>query len=78
MRDKAKKAQEEKTAAKEERRRQNEEMMATMDSSNNVSLPNYDYDEQLRVYREVLPPKPEIFRSVGFNDQTLIKEIMAL
>ncbi len=53
-------------------------MMATMDSSNNVSLPNYDYDEQLRVYREVLPPAPEIFRPVGFNDQTLIKEIMAL
>ena len=78
MRDKIKKETEEKEAAKTERKRKALETLATMDSSNNVSLPNYDYDSQLKVYREVLPPKAEIFRPVGFNDQTLIKEIMAL
>lgn len=41
-------------------------------------MPNYVYDSQLRVYREVLPPKSEIFRPVGFNDQDLIKEIMEI
>ena len=42
--------------------------METMDASNNVSIPNYVYDEQLRVYREVMPPANQIFKSVGFND----------
>ena len=41
-------------------------------------MPNYVYDSQLRVYREVLPPKSQIFRPVGFNDQDLIKEIMEI
>lgn len=39
-----------------------------MDSSHNTSIPNYDYDEQLRVYREVLPPNPKLYRAVGYND----------
>ncbi len=52
--------------------------METMDASNNVSIPNYVYDEQLRVYREVMPPANQIFKPVGFNDQDLIKEIMNL
>ena len=49
-----------------------------MDASNNVLIPNYSYDEQLRVYREVLPPDSSIFKSVGFNAQPLIKELMDL
>lgn len=52
--------------------------MKTVDNSNNVSIPNYIYDKQLRVYREVLPPNNKLFKSVGFNDQELIKEIMTL
>ena len=39
-----------------------------MDNSSNVALPNYMYDEQLRVYREVLPPKNQVFKAVGHND----------
>ena len=44
------------------------ELMNTLDASNNVSLPNYVYDDQLRVYREVMPPANQIFKPVGFND----------
>jgi len=49
-----------------------------MDSSNNVLQPNYSYDDQLRVYREVNPPDKKVFKAVGFNSQPLIKELMEL
>lgn len=49
-----------------------------MDASNNVLIPNYSYDEQLRVYREVLVPDASVFKSIGFNSQPLIKELMQL
>lgn len=49
-----------------------------MDSSNNVLIPTYKYDDQLRVYREVFQPDPKIFKPVGFNTQPKIKEIMEL
>lgn len=52
--------------------------MKTVDNSNNVSIPNYIYDKQLRVYREVMPPNNKLFKAVGFNDQGLIAEIMDL
>lgn len=52
--------------------------MHTQDNSNNVAIPNYVYDEQLRVYREVFPPKNELFKSVGHNSQELVREIMTL
>lgn len=58
---------------KQDRKEKAREAFQTMDSSNNVLLPNYKYDDQLRVYREVLPPDKNIFKSVGFNSQPLIK-----
>jgi len=44
-------------AAKEKRKEEARKLLETVDSSNNVSIPNYMYDSTLRVYREVLPPK---------------------
>ena len=43
--------------AKEDRKEEVKKMLLTIDASNNVSVPNYVYDSQLHVYREVLPPK---------------------
>ena len=63
---------------KDDRREQARALLDTVDSSNNVSIPNYTYDQTLRVYREVMPPKNELFKPVGFNDQDLIKELMSL
>lgn len=67
-----------KTKQKEDRKAAIEQANKTVDPSHNVSVPNYIFDEQLRVYREVEPPSKEIFKKVGFNDQQKIKEIMAL
>jgi hypothetical protein len=67
-----------KLAAKETRQEAARTILKTVDASNNVSIPNYVYDKQLRVYREVMPPKNELFKAVGFNDQDMIKEIMVL
>ena len=43
-------------------------MMETVDSSENVSLPQYDFDEDLKIYREKPFPDQKIFKAVGFND----------
>ena len=67
-----------KDEAKQARKDEASRLLETVDASNNVSIPNYTLDPQLRVYREVMPPKNELFMSVGYNDQDLIKEIMAL
>ena len=64
--------------AKENRKEEARKLLGSVDASNNVSLPNYVYDKQLRVYREVMPPSKLLFKSVGYNDQDLIKEIMGL
>jgi len=60
--------QEQKLQAKQERQNQARNLADAIDSSHNTSIPNYDYDEQLRVYREVLPPNPKRYRAVGYND----------
>lgn len=52
--------------------------METIDSSENVSLPIYEYVEDLKIYREKQVPENKIFRQVGYNDQDLIKKIMDL
>lgn len=49
-----------------------------MDSSNNVLVPTYKYDAQLKVYREILVPDSKVFKPVGFNSQDLIKNLKAL
>ena len=48
------------------------------ETSHNVVEPKYEFDFQLKVYREILPPAKELYKPVGFNDQELIKEIMQL
>lgn len=78
QREEAKKVEEEKRQAKAQRKEEARQLLATVDTSHNVSIPNYIFDQQLRVYREVMPPKNELFKPVGFNDQDLIKELMAL
>ena len=56
LREAAQKDNLDKVRAKEDRQKEAKELMNTLDASNNVSLPNYVYDDQLRVYREVMPP----------------------
>jgi len=67
-RENSKAIHEAKLAAKEARQMAARAILETVDASNNVSIPNYVYDKQLRVYREVMPPKNELFKAVGFND----------
>ena len=52
--------------------------METVDSSENVSLPQYEYDKELKIYREKPPPEQKIFKAVGYNDQETIVKIMEL
>ena len=68
QREEAKKIEEEKQNAKAQRKEEARKLLETVDTSHNVSIPNYIYDQQLRVYREVMPPKNELFKPVGFND----------
>lgn len=78
QRDALQKAEEEKQKAKADRKEQARKLLETVDTSHNVSIPNYMFDPQLRVFREVMPPKNALFKPVGFNNQDLIKELMDL
>ena len=42
----------------------------------NILLPQYEYNESLKVYVEIDPPKSSLYKSVGYNDLNTIKEIM--
>ena len=39
-------------------------------------MPEYDFDEQLSVYREINQPNAKLFIPVGYNDQDTIRAIM--
>ena len=41
-----------------------------------IILPEYEFDEQLSVYREVNAPNAKLFIPVGYNDQDTIRAIM--
>lgn len=76
MLEEAKRVAAAKSEEREQRKQEAQEAFGTLNTSSNVAVPNYEFDTQLRVYREMEPPNPKIFMPVGFNDQELIKTIM--
>ena len=53
-------------------------MVETLDSSENVAIPRYKFDEELKVFQELEMPNNKIFKAVGYNDQECIKKMQDL
>ena len=74
LKEKAQKKQVEKAV----RQKLAREMVETLDSSENVAIPRYRFDEELKVYQELEMPDNKIFKAVGYNDQETIKKMQDL
>ena len=48
----------------------------SQDSFSNIIMPNYIYNEELKVYMEQDVPSKSIYKAVGYNDLARIKMIM--
>ena len=45
------------------------------DSFSNIILPQYEFNEGLKVYIEIDTPPKSIYKAIGYNDLAKIKEI---